>query len=64
MPTTRHVFAALDLSDLRTVQGGCGKKKQCCPCPPPPAPAPAPAAAPPPSTDLVQTNVQISGYGQ
>jgi hypothetical protein len=57
--TTSPQFASLAAADLRSVQGGCGKK--CCPQPQPQA-APQPAP-PPPSGDVVSTNVQISGYG-
>jgi hypothetical protein len=56
MPTT--TFASIDIADLSTVQGGCGKKKCQCPPPPPPQAAPAPAGG----TEIT-TNVQMTGFG-
>jgi hypothetical protein len=56
MPTT---FETIVPTDLSTVQGGCGKKKQCCPpCPPPQQAGPAPS----PQTEIT-TNVQMTGFG-
>lgn len=66
MPNTTQPapFASIDIDTLADVQGGCGKKRCCCPAPQataiaaPAAPAPAPLPAPAPS---VSTSVQI-GY--
>lgn len=65
MIITTQPFSALELSDLTTVQGGCGgHRRQCCPCPAPaPAQAPAPvviAAPTQPTGPLVSTNVSVS----
>jgi hypothetical protein len=56
MPTT---FESIALTDLSSVQGGCGKKR--CQCPPPPPPQQA-APSPSPQTEIT-TNVQMTGFG-
>ena len=67
-PAPSSTFEPIALDDLLSVQGGCGKKKACCPCPAP-APAPAvaaaavavaPMAAPPPPAPSVETSVSVS----
>ncbi len=61
MPTNRDRFSTIDLAELFSVSGGCGKKQRaCCPSPQPQAAPQAPAS---PSGDLVSTSVSI-GYGQ
>lgn len=50
-------FESIDLAALREVQGGCGKRR-CC-CPPQAIAAPPLAPAPAPSTD-VSTSVSVS----
>lgn len=64
-PATSPTFESIDLDALLSVQGGCGKKKACCPCPPQcPAPAPTVAAAaiaaPAPPPPSVETSVSVS----
>jgi hypothetical protein len=66
MPTTTSTFsslASITAADLSFVQGGCGKKRCCCPPCPPPQPAAAPVAAAPAPRESIETSVQISGYG-
>jgi hypothetical protein len=69
MPNTTSpspTFESIDISVLTSVQGGCGKKQQCCNCAPQaiaiaaPAPAPAPVAPAPRGGDSVSTSVSVS----
>ena len=50
-------FETIDITALRDVQGGCGKKQCSCPAPAPAIAAPAPAPAP---MSEISTSVSIS----